>query len=363
MTPLGRQLYNRGLFAGSPAPRLNHGAAAHARELIMTGKYDDTSPLSFDAADGDKLLGPDGNDWAAFRQFHLGESDGSSSEKGTYSYPYGKDGKVFGQALRAIGTRASAAGATEIFDEAGRLLDLLNSRTGSKNIADGTYFSMRAKADGSEGEILLYSDIGGGGGIFSDPGATAEDFAKSLKAMGKVKTLNCRINSPGGEVFEGQAIYNLLGAYPAKKIVHIDGLAASIASVIAMAGDEIRIADNAMMMIHNAWGGCQGEAKDMERTAQALRNVTSTIARTYAKRPGVDLAKIVSMMDAETWMTADEAKAAGLVDTIVDNMGLQACAFDPSRFRNTPKRLVDQVAGMSARDRFADKFRRLSTVA
>ena len=127
---------------------------------------------------------------------------------------------------------------------------------------------MKASAD--EGEILLYSEIGGGGGLFSDPGTNAEDFARDLKALGKVKTINCRINSPGGSVFEGMTIYNLLAAHPAKVVVHVDGLAASIASVIAMAGDTINIADNAMIMIHDAWGVGIGTADEIRKTAEVL---------------------------------------------------------------------------------------------
>ena len=155
----------------------------------------------------------------------------------------------------------------------------------------GRYYSMKAAAAG-EGEILLYSEIGGGGGLFSDPGTNAEDFARDLKALGKVKTINCRINSPGGSVFEGMTIYNLLAAHPAKVVVHVDGLAASIASVIAMAGDTINIADNAMIMIHDAWGVGVGTADEISKTAEVLDSITATIAKTYAKRASADAPKI-----------------------------------------------------------------------
>lgn len=241
-------------------------------------------------------------------------------------------------------------------------VNLQPARTDAGNVTTGSYYTMKALANG-EGEILLYSEIGGSGGWFSDPGTTAEDFSRDLKALGNVKTINVRINSPGGEVFEGQTIYNLLAGHQARIVVHIDGLAASIASVIAMAGDEINIADNAMMMIHNAWGGCFGEAKDMRKTADVLEKVTGSIAGTYAKRSGVDLNKIVQMMDDETWMDAAEAKECGLVDNIVDNMNAMACAFDPKRFRNTPQRLVDIVNAMPGRERFADQFKRISASA
>lgn len=339
------------------APRLNHGASGNARSLIDAGKYDDTSSWSFSAEDGDKLLGPGGNDWAEYRKWHLGEDDGPSDQKATYSYPYGKGGKVYGQALRAIRSRAAQNGATEIFDEAGTLLDLLNKKTGAKNTILGAYYSMKASA--TEGEILLYSEIGGGGGFFADPGIGAEDFARDLKALGKVKTINCRINSPGGQVFEGMTIYNLLAAHPAQVVVHVDGLAASIASVIAMAGNKINIADNAMMMIHDAWGVGFGTADEIRKTADVLDSITSTIAATYAKRSKADPAKIRSMMAAETWMTAKEAKDCGLVDNVVDSMNVQASAFQPRWFKNAPAEVVERNAARPARDRFAARFQRL----
>src|ERR1019366_1254050 len=152
--------------------------------------------------------------------------------------------------------------------------------------------------------------------------------------------IDLRINSPGGNVFEGLTIYNLLASHPAKVAVHIDGLAASIASVIAMAGNTIEIADNGMLMIHNAWGVGIGQASDLRKTASVLDSVTGNIAGIYAKRASApDLGEIQDLMDAETWMTASEAKDCGLVDCIVDNMAIAACAFDPKRFKfkNTPK--------------------------
>lgn len=352
----GHLFLARGIITNDSAIRLNHGAAAHAASLIDAGKYDDTTPWSMSTEDEDKLLGANGDDWTTYRQYHLGESGGPTNEKGTYSYPYGKDGKVYGQALRAIRTRASQNGATEVFDEAGRLLDKMNAKTGTKNAALDRYYSMKNLANG-EGEILLYSDIGAGG--WFTEGTTAQDFSNDLKGLGPVKTINCRINSPGGEVFEGMTIYNLLAAHKARVVVHIDGLAASIASVIAMAGNEINIADNAMMMIHNAAGMCFGESKDMRKTADLLDNVGSTIAGTYAKRSGTDLDKITQMMADETWMDAKQAKECGLVDNIVDNMQAMACAFDPKRFRNTPEKIVKSISAMSGRERFADKFKGL----
>ncbi|OAI31084.1 hypothetical protein A1351_22135 [Methylosinus sp. R-45379] len=220
-----------------------------------------------------------------------------------------------------------------------------------------TYYAM--KAAGNRGEITLYQDIGQPG-FFSDA-TSAESFAKDLKALGRVSTIDCRINSPGGNVFEGLTIYNLLAAHPAKVICHIDGLAASIASVVAMAGDEIEIADNGMMMIHDAWGMAVGTASEIRKTADVLDSVTETIASTYVKRSGQKMDKIRAMMVAETWLTADECKAAGLADRVVDNMKVAACAFDAKRFRNAPRRMLEQSESAPRRDRFSARFKQLQS--
>src|SRR5258707_608582 len=119
---------------------------------------------------------------------------------------------------------------------------------------------------GSRGEIWLYDQVGEGwfGGM------SAKTFVAEVQKLGKVDLINLHINSPGGSVFDGVAIYNNLKSHPARIEVDVDGVAASIASVIAMAGDEIRMAANAMMMIHNAMGMTFGDAEDMRKTADLL---------------------------------------------------------------------------------------------
>lgn len=215
------------------------------------------------------------------------------------------------------------------------------------------------KAAGKNGEICLYDDIGEsfwGGGI------SAAQFKKDLDALGAVNTIDLRINSPGGQVFDGLTIYNLLTQHKARIVTHIDGLAASIASVIAMAGDEIRIAVNAMMMIHNAAGMCAGTADEMRSTADLLDTVTGTIQGVYAKRSGVDAAQIGKMMDDETWMTAQQAVDCGLANKVVDSMNVTALA-DLSRykFRNAPATLLAKVEPCARpnKKRFEAKFQSL----
>ena len=185
----------------------------------------------------------------------------------------------------------------------------------------------------SSAEIYLYEDIGAGwfGGISS------KEFSDELKSIGAVNTINLRINSPGGSVFEGVAIHNLLSSNSANVVVHIDGLAASIASIVAMAGDEIRMAENALMMIHDPWGLAVGTAEDMRKEANTLEVVRDTLIKTYVNRTASEEEQISEWMQSETWMNADEAKERGFADQITDEMKQAAC-IDCSRYkyRNAP---------------------------
>jgi len=194
---------------------------------------------------------------------------------------------------------------------------------------------IQMKHEGSVGEIFIYDDIGAG---FFEDGVTANRFASDLKAMGDLETLNIFINSPGGSVFEGVAINNIIKRQQARKIVHIDGIAASIASVVAMAGDEIRIANNGMMMIHNPWTVSVGEASELRQAADNLDKIGESITATYVARTTTEKDVITSMMDAETWMTAQEAVDLGFADSITEAVDVAAMAkFDLSVFQNTPQ--------------------------
>lgn len=188
-------------------------------------------------------------------------------------------------------------------------------------------YSIKAKAN-KEAEIWIYEEIGGYYGV------TAKKFAEDLKGLGELNKITLRLNSPGGDVFDAATIYNLLKQNKASVSVYIDGLAASAASVVAMAGDEILIADNAMMMVHNPWTFAMGYASDLRQTADLLDKIGGTIVTTYAKRTRQDEEKIRELMDAETWMNADEAVEYGFADRTVE--ALEAAAsinFDLARFK------------------------------
>lgn len=173
------------------------------------------------------------------------------------------------------------------------------------------YFRIQAQANDSA-DIFIYDQIGEN---WFGEGITAKRFCQELRDL-KVSAINLHISSPGGSVFDGQDIYNALKVHPASITVYIGSLAASIASVIALAGDKIVMASNGLYMIHNPWGSVQGEAADMRKYAGVLDKVKETIIAVYKEKCNLNGAEIVAAMDAETWMTADEALAFGFIDEI-----------------------------------------------
>ncbi len=175
----------------------------------------------------------------------------------------------------------------------------------------------------STGEITLYGNIGSS--FWDAEGVSAAQFRKDLRALGAVKNIDLRLNSDGGVITEAQAMYNLLVEHPATVHVHIDGIAASAASFLAMAGDKITIAEGGFVMIHNARGGVMGQAEDFEAAAQILRTMNATIRKKYADRTGQSLDQIRKWMDAETWFDGPQAVEHGFATDIVENMKMVAC--------------------------------------
>lgn len=169
----------------------------------------------------------------------------------------------------------------------------------------GRWYSI--KNHGNSADILIYGEIGWD--------IQAVTFVNDLAAL-DVATLNVRINSPGGEVFEGMGVYNALIRHPARKITHVDGYAASMASVIAQAGHEIRMTQGSRMMIHDASGLVMGNAAEMVRMAKLLDDISNDIAGIYSRRAGGTVASWRATMAQDTWYSAEEAVTAGLADSV-----------------------------------------------
>lgn len=191
----------------------------------------------------------------------------------------------------------------------------------------------RVSAKGGRGEIYLYGNIGNS---FWGDGISAKQFASDLKAMGSVSQIDIRINSDGGDVFEGRAMYSLLAQHAARKTVYVDGNAASIASLIAMVGDDIVMGDGTFMMIHNAWGVSVGEAAEMKRVAALLDSVTETLVGTYSARTGAKPETIKAWMDAETWFPASEAVANKFATRVSEPVKVAAMAANLFNYKKIP---------------------------
>lgn len=205
------------------------------------------------------------------------------------------------------------------------------------------FWEFRAEAD--VGELLIYGPIS----EYSWWGdeVTPKAFHDDLKALGDISTLNVYINSPGGDVFAGQTIYSMLKRHSATVNVYVDGLAASAASVIAMAGDTVTIPRNAMLMVHNPWTIALGEARDFRKLADDLDKVGETLVAVYQDKTGLEADEIRSLMDAETWLTADEAVEKGFADKVDAPkfvnasmrgtvVSIQGREFDMGRYKNPP---------------------------
>jgi ATP-dependent protease ClpP protease subunit len=168
------------------------------------------------------------------------------------------------------------------------------------------------------GEMLLYGDVGGGADLFGDgEGFRASAVVRALSDYGN-GPLTIRINSYGGEVFEGVAIYNALCQHEGEITIYIDGVAASAASLIAMAGDTVYMRPGAQMMIHNPHGGTIGDSSDHATAAAMLEKIEEQAAAIYAEATGMDADEIRSLMEAETWLPADEAVGFGFATALAE---------------------------------------------
>lgn len=201
--------------------------------------------------------------------------------------------------------------------------------------------TMNDKAKDSA-EIFIYDIIGSWG-------VSADQFAKDLRNLGSVRQIDLHINSDGGDVFDGRAIYSLLAQHSARIVTYIDGLAASIASLIALAGNEIRAADGSFFMIHNAWGIAIGDAGEIRKTADLLDSVNQSLIDTYVARSKMPEAEIRQLMNEETWMTANEAKERGFVDVVSEPLKIAAQIHEGFGFKNPPQALLpNRIAALEA---------------
>lgn len=212
-----------------------------------------------------------------------------------------------------------------------RLLKLL----ADNRKAPASRFEVRSEAD--EAEVFIY------GPIVDDEieaewwgGVAPQSFVKELRGI-TAGTIHLRINSPGGSVFAARAMEQALREHKAKVVVHIDGLAASAATFIAMAGDEIVIAKGALFMIHKAWTIAWGNSDDLVEQAALLEKIDGTLVETYADRTEQDAEQIAVWMAAETWFTAQEAVDNGFADRLAETEPKASAAWNLSAYAKAPK--------------------------
>ena len=196
-----------------------------------------------------------------------------------------------------------------------------------------SWYTIRARASGAE--VLIYDEIGA-------YGVSAKGFLAELGALPDDAPIDLRLNSPGGSVFDAVAIYNALTRHAGTITVWIDGIAASAASYIAMAGDEIVMPENAFLMIHDPSGIVMGTAADMRDMAGTLDKIAASMTRGYAAKSGKPEAQIAALMASETWFDASDALDLGLATRMAEPVRI-AASFDIARFRNAPPALAELV--------------------
>lgn len=204
------------------------------------------------------------------------------------------------------------------------------------------YFQIKKKTD-KKGEIFIYGDIVSEEWFANE--VTAPGFKQQLDELGNVSEIDVHINSSGGNVFEGHAIYNMLKMHKAKINIYIDALAASIASVIAMSGDTIFMHKNSFLMIHNSWIVTVGNAKELRDTADLLDKTDEASNQAYLDRAlNISEEELKELLDAETWLTASEALEKGFIDEILEPNEIAASISDEryKLFKSVPSSITKQ---------------------
>ena len=218
-----------------------------------------------------------------------------------------------------------------------------------KQKQQNSFFQMKASADNKSADVFIMGEITKY--AWEEYGEMSSIvFKNELDKLGEVETIHLYINSPGGSVFEGIAIYNMLQRHNARVIVHVDALAASIASVIAMVGDEIRMPKNSMLMIHNAWTWASGNAEQLRKAADDIERINQSAIQTYLAKAGdsLDEETLKQLLDGETWLSADEAVSYGLADIVEEANQAVACVDEKllKQYKNTPQQIAHKPSAI-----------------
>ncbi|MFA2809337.1 head maturation protease, ClpP-related [Bacillus mycoides] len=213
------------------------------------------------------------------------------------------------------------------------------------------FFQMKASANGKTADVFIYGEITKY--AWEEYGEVSSiTFKNELDELGDgIETINLYINSPGGSVFETMAIIAMLQRHPAKVISYIDGIGASCASVLPMISDKIIMYANSMLMIHNAWTYASGNADQLRKAADDIERINQSMVQHYLTRAGdkLDTDVLKQLLDAETWLSAEEAMGHGLCDEIIPANNAAACLDEKwvKEYKNVPQQLVNTQANIS----------------
>ncbi|MED2846536.1 head maturation protease, ClpP-related [Bacillus toyonensis] len=213
------------------------------------------------------------------------------------------------------------------------------------------FFQMKASANGKTADVFIYGEITKY--AWEEYGEVSSiTFKNELDELGDgIETINLYINSPGGSVFETMAIIAMLQRYPAKVISYIDGIGASCASVLPMISDKIIMYANSMLMVHNAWTYASGNADQLRKAADDIERINQSMVQHYLTRAGdkLDADILKQLLDAETWLSAEEAMEYGLCDEVIPANNAAACLDEKwmKEYKNIPQQLVNTQANIS----------------
>jgi len=216
------------------------------------------------------------------------------------------------------------------------------ARYWGKSLEKPDWYKIEAKDDDESAEIIIYDVIGW-------PYNDAFDMVRSIGEI-TASNITVRINSPGGDVFDGMAIYNALREHKAHVTAKIEGMAASMASVVALAGDEVQAHKNSMIVIHEPWTGLCGNQYELRECADILQKISGNMLDIYADNSKIGKRELKQVMKDETWFTAEEAKGRGLIDAVIDT-GAEKAKFDLSIFANAPNGFGDTATEQTEREK------------
>tara|TARA_R110000851_G_scaffold175196_1_gene321472 strand:- start:57 stop:1055 length:999 start_codon:yes stop_codon:yes gene_type:complete len=197
------------------------------------------------------------------------------------------------------------------------------------------WYSIKNVTESQMTEVMIYDEIG-------NFGVDAKSFISEIKNIPSDKSVLLRINSPGGSVIDGLAIYDAISRMPQKVTSRIEGIAASMASIVALAADEVIMSENSLYMIHNVWGGEVGESDDLRKAADLMDKMGERLINIYVSKTGQSEEQIRSWMDEETWFNSSEAQEAGFINLVEEPIKM-AAKFDIKKYDYKNKVIVEQL--------------------